>query len=743
MARPKQTDVQTRPIVCCGCTQQCGVLVDVRNERIVAVRGDRDHPVSTGYICPKGKDAPELVYHADRLLMPRRRVGPRGSGRWEEIDWEIALDEIAEQITGITREHGPRALAYSYGTFRGGDWGIGERFMNRYGSPNACGQDKICYGPLTLAETLTYGMGPTVFTAPVAGLTRCIVLWGMRPAASAPLLWRAIGAAQKAGATLIVIDPERTREVTHADLWLRPRPGRDAELAIALIKLIFAQDLIAHDFVRECTIGSDALRAHVAAFALNDLAVACGVPADELEKAADIIGRTRPMVINAGNGLCQTGAPVIQIGRAIACLIALTGNLNVAGGHALTGPPRDMRANGDMLDAGLLPEALRASRLGGERFPFLGHGYAAIDAAVAAAWHGHRHSLSWLATAHEPSLWRAIVDGTPYAIKALVVQHHNPLGANPNAAAVARALKSERLELSVVHDLFMTPTTELADYVLPAAHWLEKPYFSFGIAFMGAFGDYVAANHAAIAAPPGCRSDYELWRDLGKRLGQAAAWPTHAEDFYQQNLTPAGLDFATVAAARGPLFGAAARLPDHAEERTATCRPYGTPSGKVEFESSLLADWGLPALPTPALPAIAAQSGEYPLTLITGGRSIEGFHQNAQHSRRFRRKRAHPVATLHPVTAARAEIAEGDWFTIATPVGVIKQQAHLSPALTPDIIHADRWWYPEGTDDPEDRYGLWTTNINVCTSDTDDDGDPVMGAWLLRGLPCRIVKDAD
>lgn len=723
------------PLVCCGCTQQCGLVATVEDNRVVALDGDRAHPVSAGYVCPKGKDATEFVYHPDRLLTPQRRVGPRGSGRFEPCTWDEALDDIATRLRAITDRHGARALAYSYGTFRGGDWGIGERFLNRYGSPNSCGQDKICYGPMTLAETLTYGTGPTVFTAPIAGLTRCVVLWGMRPAESAPLLWRAIRAAHKAGATLIVIDPARTQEAREADLWPQPLPGRDTELALALLKCVIASDLHDEDFIREHTTGFDALRAHLDGLPLAALATASGIAESTIAQAAALIGSARPTVFNAGNGLCQTGTPVIQIGRAIACLIAATGNLGVPGGHALLGPPRDLRANGDMFDADRLPEAVRASKLGAERLPFLGHGHAAIDAAVAAAWHGRRHTMSWTATAHEPSLWRAIEHAVPYPVRALFVQHHNPLGANPNAAAVARALAHPNLDLLVVHDLFMTPTGAYADYVLPAAHWLEKPYLSFGIAFMGVFGDYVGAKHAAVTPPPGVRSDYDLWRDLAVRLGDGAAWPADAADFYGAMLAPAGLDFDTVAAAPGPLFGAAARRAG-SDDPPATPR-WGTPSGKVEFASSLLADWGLPALPTALAPHVAG-TPDYPLWLTTGGRSIEGFHENAQHARRFRRERPHPVALLHPATAARAGIADGQWLSIETPFGQVRQQARLTERLAEHVVCADRWWYPEGTGDAADPYGLWATNINVCTSDADDDCDPVMGAWLLRGLPCRV-----
>ena len=497
MTMPNSSSITSHPVVCCACSQQCGIVVDVADNEVIAIRGDKEHPGSQGFICPKGKHAHELHDRPDRLHQPLKRTGPRGSGRWIEIDWEQALDEIAEQISTITDAHGREALAYSFGTFRGGDWGIGERFMNLFGSPNACGQDKICYGPTALAETLTYGFGPSVFTAPVAGTTRCIVIWGMRPSASAPLLWKAIHAARKAGAKLIVIDPENTREAVRSDLWLQTRPGSDCDLALGLLKVVIERDLIDHDFVREHTTGFDALKQRVAELDLEAIARDTGVPIEKINDAAEMIATQTPSLINAGNGLCQSGTVAVQTGRAVACLVAITGNLGIEGGHALGGPPRDIVSNGMMLNADDLDAAQRAKRLGAERYAYLGSGYDDVNANVAKAWYGNQHVMSWFGTAHEPSLWRAITEEEPYAVKALIVQHHNPLGANANSAMTARALTSDKLELSVMQDLFMTPASRLADYVLPAAHWLEKPYFSLGLGFMAFVGDYVGAN-------PGC-----------------------------------------------------------------------------------------------------------------------------------------------------------------------------------------------------------------------------------------------
>ncbi len=736
---PLAAGTNERPITCSGCTTQCGLLARLEGERVTALRGDPDHPLSRGYVCPKGKDAADFIARPDRLLMPLKRVGPRGAGRFVEVDWDEALDEIAGRIETLTGQHGKRSLAYSYGTFRGGDWGIGERFMNRFGSPNSCGQDKICYGPITLAEALTYGMGPTVFTPPVAGLTRCIVVWGMRPSASAPLLWRAIGEARRAGAKLIVIDPQQTREVAQADLWLRPLPGRDLALGLALLKLVIAHGWIDRDFIEAHTLGFAELSGQLAGHALSDLTAACGVEASALEAAAKLIGSAGPTLIHAGNGLCQGGRPALQIGRTVACLVAVTGNLGRAGGHQLGGPPRDLRANGAMLDAQHLPPAARAERLGSEALAWPGAGYAALDEAMARVWHGQHDILSWTATAHEPALWRAIEHGLPYPVKALIVQHHNPLGANPDAARVARALQHERLELLVVHELFMTATARLADFVLPAAHWLEKPYYSYGIAFMGAFGDYVGAGHAVVPPAGEARNDYELFRDLGRRLGQAGDWPDTAEAFYAECAAPTGRSFAVLASAPGGLnFGAAARHPEHADEALPPFGVYGTPSGKVELASSLLADWGQPAVPSLLQTALDRVDGDWPLVLTTGGRRIDGFHQNAQHLPRYRAHHPHPEALLHPDTAADLGIADGAWVEIRTPVGAVRQRARLSKAVARTVVEADRWWYPEGTGEEADPYGVLATNINVCTSDAPADCDPVLGTWLMRGLPCRL-----
>ena len=725
--------------VCCSCAEQCGVRVEFDAlGQVGRLRGDDAHPFSQGFICPKGTGALDIVRDARRLLKPLRRVGARGEGRWEPVSWDAALDEIASRLGGLVQAHGAESIAYGYGTFRGSDWGIGERFMNLLGSPNAFSQDKVCYGPLVLGEVLTYGFGPTFFAWPTPGTTGCVVLWGMRPRASSPLLWRAIKQAQAAGTKVVVIDPERTAEAERADLWLAPKPGTDMQLALALLKCLFATRSEATGFLDAEAIGAEELRAHLRQLDGDALAEACGVAGETIRRLVGQITDAGPTIFNTGVALCQGGAGSVQLGRAIACLIAATGNLGRLGAHTLAGPPRDISANGRMLRAEALSPAQRAKKLGAERFSFLGRGYGDVDAALAAAWHGQSHILSFLGTAHEPSVWRAILEHEPYAVRGLILQHHNPLGANPDITRIEAALRDPTLELLVVHDLFPSPTARFADFLLPAAHWLEKPYFSTGLGFWGMAGDFVAAAQRALTPPSEVRSDYTLWRDLGQRLGQTGDWPVAEEAFYVDCLRDAGLDFTKLCAAPGSLLGAEARHPAHAEDLPV--RRYGTPSGRIELFSSLLIEWGHSPLPIVLAPTDRARAGEYPLTLVTGGRRLEGFHHWLQLSPRFRQRNPDPIAFLHPDTGARWGIVAGQWMIIETTGGRVLQRAAFSDAVAADVVQADRWWYPERGEDKDDPYGVRSTNINACTLDDDVNCDPVLGSWRLRALPCRISK---
>jgi anaerobic selenocysteine-containing dehydrogenase len=726
-----------KAVICCACSQQCGVVVRLENGHITRVSGDKAHPISQGFICTKGARAAELHYDSNRVHWPLKRVGKKGEGRWQQVGWEEALDDIAAKLQALISSFGPESIALTFGTIHGSDWGIGERFFNLLGSPNSVGQDKICSGPTTIAEALTYGFGPSG-TSPASGVTKCVVLWGRRASASAPLLWGQIVKAHHEGAKLIVVDPLRTTEARQADVWLQLKPGSDAALALGWLHVIFREELYDRDFVQRHTVGFAELEKRAREYPPQRVAELTWIAEQEIVKSARSYARNSPALMVAGNGLCQIGLGAVQGSRALACLVAVTGNLNRKGGNGLAGPPRSIVANGDMMLAARLPSEQRRKRLGSEHFWLLSKSYDRFDYAMSQTWYGKHHLLNWTASAHEPSLWRAITTQQPYPVRALFVQHHNPVGASANARQVAQALRSPNLELLVVHDLSLTPTAQFADYVLPASHWFEKPFFSVGLASIGCAGDYAEAKEAAISPEFGHRSDYDLWRDLGSRFGQEKDWPRTAQQFYDQCLRPSGFTFEDLASKSGPWMRAAAATDTNGEAGSPT---FGTASGKVELRSEILESSGCDALPTYAEPEMFRRhSRDYPLVLTTGGRLIEGFHQNAQQMSCFRKKFPDPVAQIHPQIATQLGIADGEWIEIETPIGTVSQTARITDVVAPQVVQADRWWYPERSGSEPVFYGFWQTNINVCTDDDPAACDPVMGSWTLRAIPCRVVK---
>ncbi|MBF6569765.1 MAG: molybdopterin-dependent oxidoreductase [Candidatus Binataceae bacterium] len=738
MASPSQLRTRdTKKAVCLACSQQCGIVVRIEDGRVATISGDKDHPVSQGFICVKGTHAAELHYRPDRIDWPLKRVGPRGEDRWERIEWEQAISEISAKLIALKDRYGPETVAVTTGTLHGADWGMGDRFLNLLGSPNSVGQDKVCTGPIAIGEALTSGYGPTGYTPPIAGVTKCVVLWGMRPSAGKPLLWKKIVKAIRAGAKLMVIDPLRTTEARQADLFIQLRPGSDCALALGWLNVIIGEGLYDRDFVARNTVGFEDLARGCAEYTPERVSGITWIAPELIVESARTFATHGPAILGLGNGLCQIGATSVQAARALASIVAITGNLNRSGGHLAVGPPRKIISNGDAILVDRLSDEQRDKRLGGDRFMLVGGpGYRSFADALGRAWFGQRHIFSVFSSAHEPLLWKAITEQQPYPVKALIAQYHNPLGGSPNARAVAEALRHPNLELFVVHDLFKSPAAVLADYILPAAHWLEKPFFSEGFAFMGAVGDYAEASPAVIAPAHGRRSDYELWRDLGRRLEQEAEWPYQVEELWDQWLRPAGISFAQLAKLNGPWRDPGAQPPAQGNRD----RRFGTVSGKVELRSDLLKQFGIDPIPRYQESRLFREhSGDFPLVLTTGGRVIEGFHQNSQQMPWYRKKFPNPSAMIHPRTAAAIGVRDGDWIKIETPVGRVAHRAKLTDVVHERVIQADRWWYPEREAAAPYLYGVLETSINACIGNDPEDCDPIMGAWPLRAFPCRIA----
>jgi anaerobic selenocysteine-containing dehydrogenase len=382
--------------------------VHLEDDRVVKVTGDPESPISRGYLCPKGKASPALLYHPDRLTHPLRRVGARGGNQWQRVPWSEAIDEVVDRFDTIRKESGSEYLAIVTGTGRPYIQ-MSLRFANALGTPNFVAPGQICYLPRQIASRATLGQLPVADIYGHGGaMPACVVVWGCDIVTNAgsdgmcggPFL-QAVRQARK----VIVVDPRRTALARRADHWLQLRPGTDGALALAMIQVIIDEDLVDHAFVDHHTEGFDELARHVREFTPEWAASITRIPAEEIRAAARAYAATKPACIQWGQGV-DASACNFQTARSLLILRALTGNVDVPGGDVQWLPPEGVKnvaifnspeQRGEIF---LTPEK-RARMLSAGRF--------AADLIL-----------------HPPTFWETVISGQPYRVRGLWILGSNP-----------------------------------------------------------------------------------------------------------------------------------------------------------------------------------------------------------------------------------------------------------------------------------------------------------------------------
>lgn len=686
MATPASTASPERRVrtICRMCHGGCGAVVTIRGDRIVAIAGDRDNPNNRGFLCAKGRASIDHLYHPDRLRHPLRRTGPRGSGSFARIGWDEALDEVAAALDRARRQDGPHSVVFAQGTDRNyQEWLF--RFANAFGSPNVLGPAHVCFYPRVMAGILT--MGAFTF-CDYEGDPDVVVVWGSNKAVThgdgviGTRLLHALGR----GTRMIVIDPRRTALAARARLWLRPRPGTDAALALGLLHVVIASGRYDHEFVAAYTEGFAELREHVMAYPPERVAAITGVPADLIRAAAELYAGAEKAAIELGTGV-QQNKNSFHTARAALLLSAICGNIDRPGGDVIWDPPGIIGRRA-MPRSEALPPEQAARRLGGDRYRVLG-------------------MSGW---AHPDAVWSAILEGEPYRVGTMAIFGSNPLVSYADAERVRRALHA--LDFLVVSDLFLTPTAALADIVLPVSGWLERDQIV-------EHANYVAARRALVRIGE-CRSDEEILNELARRLGLAGFWES-AADSLDARLAPIGMTWrrlAEVGYRPTPL-----RYHKYRE------RGFATPSGKLALYSRALQRMGYEPLPVYLPPA--GDSGPY---LLTSGHSPYYFNSEFRNVAALRRREPDPVVELHPETAARERIRDGEWVRLRAKGRAVTMRARVTDRIAPGVLSASAaWWYPE-----EGADGWRRSNLNLLT--TEEDASPEMGSSNFRGIGCAIEK---
>jgi anaerobic selenocysteine-containing dehydrogenase len=745
MNEGKTTEIKRA--ICFGCWLQAGVLATVENGKVVKLSGEPEHPVNQGWICERSKAFIEHLYHEDRLNYPLKRTGQRGEGKWEKISWEKALDEVSEKLGQIKTESGAEAVASVGGTGRGFSEMFKVRFMNLFGSPNHANAGQWCSVVSRQIHAAVYGAGASRAVKPPC---KCAVIWGGNPAEAFACIFSQHIKAKRKGIKYIVIDPKYSETAARlADHWLRLRPGTDAALALGWLNVIIEEELYDKNFVDQWCHGFDELKDRVKQYPPGKIAEITRVPEEQIIQTARLYATSKPASIIWGVKSDMQGINVTSITQAKCILRAITGNLDVIGGDMLSGPCEKANYGAMMEYMDRLPAEQRKKQLGAEEhklwcFP----GYEMVNAVVKPYWYDKGLSAGFLPGCHEPAIWTAILDGNPYQIRGLICGACNPLIAYPNTKRIYEALKSPNLGLLVVAEQWMTPTAMLADYVFPITNWLEHPQL-YTQTFQGS-GNSASIGQQVVEPLYERRTDYELYRELGLRLGQEKYWRQSLEKEWDYCLEPllgelnltSSEEFAVKQRFWSP--PAIERRYEQIDPQTGKPKGFATPTGKVELYSTILEKLDYDPLPgyeePPETPVSQPEiAKKYPFILITGARFRPMHHSEHRQIRSLRTLYPYPTVEINPDTARQLGIGEGDWTVIETLRGKIKQKAKLTSRILPRMIECQHgWWFPEEIGEDPVLFGTFEYNVNVLTPDSEEFCDPATGAVTFGPLLCRI-----
>jgi anaerobic selenocysteine-containing dehydrogenase len=625
------------------CYDTCGITVVKRGGNL-KVLGDPDHAISRGALCGKCAVAYNGAWRdpAARLLTPLKRIGPKGEGRFEPIGWESALAEIAARLNEVIARHGPETVWHTHYTgtcsIIAGNFPC--RFFHRIGASEV-EPDSICNMAGQVALNYLYGTANLGFDPRTAKDAACVMVWGANPSASAPHAhkhWL-----KEAPGKVVVVDPFRHPTAEAADIHLQPFPGTDAALVFALLHAMRREGLIDREFLAAHAIGWEEVEAQLDPCTPEWGEAQTGVKAADIEAVARLYGRG-PSLLWMGQGL-QRQPMGGNVMRAVAVLPAATGNLAKPG----TG------------------------------FLYLnGSGRRGLDGAYV---EGAQLRRGEMKTTSHMDLAQVLAE--PWQSKALFCWNINIAASNPDQKALYEALRREDL-LTVVADLFQTDTADFADYVLPAASFLE-----FDDIVSGYFNLTLSAQAKAIEPMGAALPNQEIFRRL------AAAMGLNDPELYEEDR--AILDRLI---AGTPFKGS---FDDLKQLGTATIFPepvlhfadlkFPTPSGRIEIVSDQAAADGQPRTPVPSVDPRPA-AGRLRLLSPASPWIMNSSYGNDPG---IAAKVGHEGVTLHPDDAAARGLVDGDIAVVASDVGALTLHVHVAPLVPKGAALATKSRWPKMT----------------------------------------------
>ena len=696
--------------MCGPARTHCSTLCTIKDGRWVHVEGNPEAGNNYGRgsrsLCAKGNAAMHTVYSPTRLLYPMKRTGEKGEGKFEQITWDQALDEIAAKLKEQKEQYG----AESYGVLSPQYYAVlgslGRRFLNVHGSPNYL-HSAICNSQRMFSRLVTIGgpvHGKATDTAPgQLGKTKLLIVWGFNSENSAINQGNPNGRlnAKENGMQIVDIRPMQEGLGAHADYWLPVRPGTDGALALAFLNIIIGEDLYDHDFVENWTNGFDELAEHVKRYTPAWAAEITGLPEEQIVEVGRRMGTVKPMGINCGNGIGDQSADGHWT-VACACIIeAITGNLGIAGGGGagMVMPEPLIKTKEIDLLSDRLPESEEDKANGWMA------GVSKLVAPETPRWFQDMVTQeSGPTTAYNKGL-QSILSEDPYPLRFVFGQSSNPMSATRQPKTIAEALK--KLDYYVVMDTAWNSSCDYADIVLPATTQYESAD-QFATKNSPA-GTFIGINQV-ISEPPGeTRSDWQYYLDLAVKMGYGADfWDGDIDKMLNEQLDGSGVTLEELRE-KGYVF----------KERTDGAKPTepeyqnyakmfeNLPGGKMQCANDWIGDkpnatdtGTISRLPEykgapESLDGTPDVAAEYPL-VISDVHAYRLCNHSYYHDVPYLRElQPEPWVKINPATGAKYGIADGDWMKIESPHGSIKMVARYFEPIAPDVLMTKRgWWEP-------------------------------------------------
>lgn len=705
----------------CGPGAKCGIKCYVRDGRLVKIEGMEESPVNRGKLCPKAYASIQWLYSPQRLKYPMKRIGEKGAGKFTRISWDEAIDIIADKLKEQKEKYGPESLAILSSQFRSySDYYI--RFLTVHGSPNF-GHSGICHIQRCFSFAYTLGIPMPSQDFENSDL---IVIWGANPVYSSTSMGnlKRILDARDRGAKIMAIKPEMQPDAAKADIWVPIRPGTDGALALAMLNVIINENLYDKEFVDKWCYGFDKLVPHIQKYNPVWAEPITGLPAEKIIEIARIYAKAKSVSTLIGNAFDQMVDSSNAV-RAVAILIAITGNLDRPGGNVMPADsdmpmPESLmlgeRYNQEMIDKLAGPEMPRCFQ------PFL-HGL---------------HSAYY-------RLLDAVLTEKPYPIKTIIAPGTQPTVITRNSRRVIQAL--EKLDFFVVIDVMENAAMPWADVVIPVTTMYECDH-PFETYIQGS-QKWIMARNKVIEPLGDYKSDFQFWLDLAVKMG-------YGDDFWDGDINRCMNDMLqnfgiTIDELRqhpaGIVYDSKPMVYEKYEQifSTPSTRlskaPY-LPQKKVAIYNTTYEENGFSPLPEFVAPpesitATPELVEKYPLIFFDTHTSDVYHHGWLRNAPYMREIHPDPWIHIHPETAKQKGIEDGDWVIVESPHGWIKARAEYFPGIRPDTIMGLHGWWQSCDELDLPGYSLVDggANVNVLYN-TEKDFDP-----LVTAMPKQTLVD--